>query len=284
MHVAHTLEDLRPHFGGVLIPTMGALHTGHIELIEIAARHAHDELNGAPVVVYVFVNPTQFDEKDDFDRYPRTLETDVAIAAEAGAQCVFAPPVELVYPQNESIPVGTIPDCAVNKGLEDAFRPGHFEGVCQVVRRFFKLTQCAAAVFGEKDWQQLQTVRAMSEGEGLGVTIVPGPTVREKDGLALSSRNVHLTKDERERALSISRGLRAAQQEFTVADAERAIRESVTSAGIDVNYATVRDAATLEPLPPHTTASELQAPARALTAGRLGLVRLLDNMPWPSEP
>ena len=280
MVVAHTLEQLKPHVGGVLVPTMGALHAGHVELIEIAAKHARDALGGAPVVVYVFVNPTQFDEKDDFDRYPRTLDADVAIADAAGAQCVFAPAPELVYPPDEAIPVGRIPDCAVNKGLEDAYRPGHFEGVCQVVRRFFALTQCAAAVFGEKDWQQLQTVRAMSEEEGLGVTIVPGPTVREADGLALSSRNVHLTADERERALAISQGLRAAQQERTVADAERAIRESMASAGIDVNYATVRDAATLAPLPPEMTAKELNAPARALAAGRLGLVRLLDNMGW----
>lgn len=280
MDVAHTLDELRPHFRGVLVPTMGALHAGHIELIRIARRHAHDELSGASVVVYVFVNPTQFDEKDDFDRYPRTLESDVATAGAAGADCVFAPPAELVYPPDEVIPVGRIPACAVNKGLEDAFRPGHFEGVCQVVRRFFTLTRCAAAVFGEKDWQQLQTVRAMSEDEDLGVTIIPGPTVREQDGLALSSRNVHLTKDERQRALAISRGLRAAQEARTVAEAERAIRESMTNAGIDVNYATVRNAATLEKLPPETTTADPHAPARALAAGRLGLVRLLDNMPW----
>lgn len=278
--VAHSRSELQPFTGGVLVPTMGALHEGHRALIRQARAHA-DSAGGAPVVVSVFVNPTQFDEKADFDRYPRTLKTDVVNAAEAGADCVFAPDVDVVYPPDEAIPIGTIPACARDKGLEDAFRPGHFEGVCQVVRRLFVLTRCRAAVFGEKDWQQLQTVRAMSRDERLGVEILAGPTVREADGLALSSRNVHLTPDERVRALAISRGLKAAGRAVTVGEAQRAVRESMAAAGIDVNYATVRNAETLEPLAEELRADELTSPARTLAAGRLGLVRLLDNMPWP---
>lgn len=281
MLVARTPEELTPAFGGVLIPTMGALHAGHLALIREAAAWRRGRSPTPPIVLSVFVNPTQFDEADDFARYPHDLERDVALAERAGADAVFAPPIECVYPAGEDIPTGPIPACAVGKGLEDEFRPGHFEGVCQVVRRFFGLSRCAAAVFGEKDWQQLQTARAMSRDEGLGVEVIAGATVREEDGMALSSRNVHLSPDERTRARAISRGLCAAGAEPTIADAGRALREAMADAGIDVNYATIRDARTLAPLDPGLRPADLGAPARALAAGRLGLVRLLDNAPWP---
>lgn len=281
MRIARTTGELAAAAGGVLVPTMGALHRGHLDLVRVARENASAGGRATPVVVSVFVNPTQFDDRADFARYPRDLERDADLAAEAGADIVFAPPVEVVYPPGESVPIGPIPACAVGRGLEDAHRPGHFEGVCQVVRRLFALTRCAAAVFGEKDWQQLQAVRAMSENERLGVEIIPGPTARAPDGLALSSRNIHLTPGERERARAFSRSLRSACDSATVGDAERAMRAALREAGVEINYATVRDAATLESLPAEMSAMDLTRPARALVAGRLGVVRLLDNMPWP---
>ncbi len=281
MRIARTIEELADATAGVLVPTMGALHAGHLDLVRIAREHAGTGAGRRPVIVSVFVNPTQFDDRADFARYPRDVARDAAHAAGAGADVIFAPEVEVVYPPGEVIPAGPIPACAVGRGLEDAHRPGHFEGVCQVVRRLFVLTRCVAAVFGEKDWQQLQTVRAMCENDRLGVSIIPGPTLREPDGLALSSRNVHLMHEERERARSLNLALRLAGAERTVADAERVLRETMRDAGVEVNYATVRDAATLERLPASATPGDLERPARALVAGRLGVVRLLDNMPWP---
>lgn len=281
MRIARTIEDLADMQAGALVPTMGALHAGHLDLVRIARGIAGTGAGRRPVIVSVFVNPTQFDDRADFARYPRDLARDAALAAQAGADAVFAPAVDVVYPPGADVPIGPIPDCAAGRGLEDEHRPGHFEGVCQVVRRLFVLTRCVSAVFGEKDWQQLQAVRAMSANERLGVSIIPGPTVREPDGLALSSRNVHLTPEERERARSLSRALRLAGAAETVADAERVLIETMREAGVGVNYATVRDAETLERLPASATPGDLDRPARALVAGRLGVVRLLDNMPWP---
>ena len=281
MLLARTTKDLAPVLAGALVPTMGALHEGHLALIRLARRWADARPAPSAVVVSVFVNPTQFDRADDLERYPRDLRRDADLAREAGADGVFAPTAEVVYPPGETIPVEPIPVCAHDRGLEDLYRPGHFEGVCQVVRRLFKLCQPTAAVFGEKDWQQLQTARAMSRCEALGVEILAGPTVREPDGLALSSRNAHLTPDERPRAVALSASLARAAAEPTVADAERAMRQTMSAAGIEVNYASVRDAETLAPLAPSTRADDLPRPARALVAGRLGFVRLLDNAPWP---
>ncbi len=281
MRLAHTLADLEPVHAGVLVPTMGALHEGHLALIRLAAQRAGAMSPRRPVVVSVFVNPTQFDEPDDFERYPHDLDIDMRAAGAVGADCIFAPSVDVVYPPGDTIPAEPIPAQAIDKGLEDAFREGHFLGVCQVVRRLFVLTRCAAAVFGEKDWQQLQVAQAMSVNEKLGVEIIAAPTFRESDGLAMSSRNVHLTPSERQRAASLSQALLAAGSMPTVGKAESAMKKIMAEAGVDVNYATVRDAATLEPLPREMPPSDLASPARALVAGRIGLVRLLDNMPWP---
>jgi len=241
-----------------------------------------------PVVVSIFVNPTQFNESTDFARYPRVLEEDVAACAQLGVDVVFAPAPEVVYPPDETIPVGPIPAVATEPGLEDAFRPGHFEGVCQVVRRFFVLTGAKAAVFGEKDFQQLQTVRAMVRDEGLGVEIVPVQTVRETDGLALSSRNRLLRDDDRQAALAISRALHAAGQVSDAHQAEAVMERVLVAEGrrrVQIEYAAVRDAHTLGQVEPGK-------PARALIAARVGevgasggedrTVRLLDNAPWPT--
>ncbi len=270
-------EPLGDRAGGVvLVPTMGALHDGHLALVRLGVAHAaRSGLRGC--VVSVFVNPTQFDDPADYERYARVLDEDAARCEACGAAGVYAPSAEAVYPPECPVPVPTLPDQAVGKGLEDAHRPGHFEGVCQVVRRLFDLVRPSAAVFGEKDWQQLQVVRAMSARDGLGVEILSGPTVREPDGLAMSSRNRFLKGSERGRALSLRRALDAAGRASTPAEAEAAMRRVYHEHGLgEPDYAAIRDAETLGPVVPGR-------PARAITAARVGTVRLLDNAPWPGE-
>ena len=262
----------------VLVPTMGALHSGHLDLVRQAAREA--DARGLPggAVVSVFVNPTQFNDPADYERYARVLDDDARKCADAGAAAVYAPAVEAVYPPDDPVPVPELPDQAVARGLEDAHRPMHFEGVCQVVRRLFALVRPAAAVFGEKDWQQLVVVRAMSERDGLGVEVVNGPTAREPDGLAMSSRNRFIPDRERGRALSLSRALDAACAETDPHAAEAAMRRVYGEFGIEPDYAAVRDAETLGPY-------EHGRPGRAITAagiaGATTVVRLLDNRAWP---
>ncbi|TVQ64098.1 MAG: pantoate--beta-alanine ligase [Phycisphaerales bacterium] len=273
---ADQLHELR---GCVLTPTMGGLHAGHAALVR-HARALADE-RGTSVVVSLFVNPTQFDNPADFARYPRTLDADSALCAAAGADAVFAPPVAVVYPAAAPVPAPPPPAQALGRGLEDAFRPGHFEGVCQVVRRIFDLVSPAAAVFGEKDWQQLQVVRAMTARDLPGIEIIGSPTVREPDGLAMSSRNRFLTPDERARAAGVARALCDACGAPSVHEAERAMRRTLGAAGMTIDYAVVRDAATLEPVDP-TTAPGGAGQMRALVAAHLGSVRLLDNAPWPA--
>lgn len=266
----------RPDTAGcVLVPTMGALHAGHEALIARAVREAAARGLSAGAVVSVFVNPTQFNDPADLGRYPRTLEADLAMCERLGAAAAYVPEPDDVYPPGADVPVGDLPAVATEPKLEDAHRPGHFAGVCQVVRRLFVLTRPAAAVFGEKDWQQLQVVRAMSDRESLGVEIIAEPTVREPDGLALSSRNVHLTPDERERALGISKALRAAGTEPSPGQAERTLRLILDAHAITPDYAAVRDARTLAP--PTAATREF----RMLVAAPVGKVRLLDNAPWP---
>tara|TARA_Y100001933_G_C18873495_1_gene510984 strand:+ start:146 stop:1000 length:855 start_codon:yes stop_codon:yes gene_type:complete len=265
----------------VLVPTMGALHEGHLDLVRLAASEARRRGLGGGAVVSVFVNPTQFNDPADYARYARVLEQDLAGCERAGTAVVYAPSVEAVYPGDGRVSVPALPDQALNKGLEDAHRPGHFEGVCQVVRRLFDLVRPTAAVFGEKDWQQLVTVRAMSERDGLGVEIINGPTAREPDGLAMSSRNRFLPPDQRERALSLSRALAAAGGETDPQEAEAAMRRVYTEHGIEPDYAAVRDAETLGEYVPGR-------PGRAITAagipGETTVVRLLDNAPWIGGP
>ncbi|MFI4882193.1 MAG: 4-phosphopantoate--beta-alanine ligase [Phycisphaerales bacterium JB064] len=263
--------------GGVLVPTMGALHAGHEALIRQGAAEAERRGVAAGCVVTVFVNPTQFDEKHDFERYPRVLDDDAARCEAAGASAVIAPSVEMVYPQGVDAPGPRVPSVAVEKGLEDEHRPGHFVGVAKVLVRLFALAKPAAAIFGEKDWQQLQLARALVEQEGLGIDIVGGPTVRDADGLALSSRNRFLSEAERAAAGAIPRALAAASGEVTASDAEAAMRRVL--GGLAIEYATVRRAASLERVEPGTRVGG--EPLRALIACRLGQTRLLDNAAWP---
>jgi pantoate--beta-alanine ligase len=257
------------------IPTMGALHEGHAELIRRGAELSRERgLEGC--VVSIFVNPTQFNDKADLDRYPRTLEADLAICERAGAGCVYAPRVEDIYPPDATPPVPPLPRVAAEPGLEDAHRPGHFAGVCQVVLRLFRLVQPGIACFGEKDWQQLATIAAMTSEQGLGIEVVPVETVREPDGLAMSSRNRFLTPEDRARAISISAALRAALRGTTPDEAEGIMRRELRSVGIEPEYAVVRDAATLG----RPVGDGMAGAWRALIAARVGAVRLIDNAAW----
>ena len=221
------------------------------------------------------MNPTQFGPGEDLDRYPRTLEADVAIAEAAGAQAVFAPDHETMYPTDEDVPTPALPAVATEPALEDACRPGHFAGVAQVVARLFDLTRPRFAVFGEKDYQQLRVLTAMVQDAGdrwPDLEIVPHPTVREHDGLAMSSRNASLDDSLRMRALGLYRALQIAHAAQRPATAVRMMEETLHTHGLAIDYAVVRDAQTLLPV------DDFERPTRALIAARLGDVRLIDNM------
>lgn len=280
MRIVRDIDELADLRGCVFVPTMGALHEGHLTLVREAAR-LRSAAALAPVVVSIFVNPTQFNDPKDLDRYPRTLEKDAAGCAAAGADVIFAPAVEVMYPPGAPVPVPRLPDVATQPGLEDARRPGHFAGVCQVVKRLFDLVRPASAIFGEKDWQQLQVIRAMVEQETLPIRIVAAPTVREADGLAMSSRNVFLGPQDRVRSVAINRALHDAAQQSGVSEAEAAMLTRLRESELEVEYAVVRDATSLRPLSPRSGGSP-SSPARALIAVRCGPVRLIDNAPWPN--
>ncbi|MFM9994761.1 MAG: pantoate--beta-alanine ligase [Phycisphaerales bacterium] len=260
--------------GGVLVPTMGALHDGHAALIHRAAELAGRDERGAGCVVSIFVNPAQFNDPADYERYPRTLDADLRLCEAAGASVVFAPPASVVYPPGMVVEQPLLPGVATTPGLEDAHRPGHFAGVCRVVLRLFRLLRPDAAVFGEKDWQQLQVVSAMTESLALPIRIEPHATIREADGLALSSRNRFLSADERRRAVALARALCEAAAAREPADAEDRMRRVLTRAGVEAEYAAVRDAATLD------APQAARRACRALIAVRLGGTRLIDNAPW----
>ena len=275
MHLISETADLSPFAGCCLVPTMGALHEGHAALIRQAAD------SGRPAVATIFVNPTQFAPGEDFERYPRTLEADLEIAARAGAAAVFAPSVEAIYPHGaeaarRAAEALALPPTATEPDLEDRIRPGHFAGVCGVVARLFDLCGPAAAVFGEKDFQQLRVIEQMVEAAPQrwpGLRILRGPTVREADGLAMSSRNRYLDPPEREQALGLSRALQIAHAAQHPATAERLMRETLEDHGLAIEYAVVRDSATLRPI------ADFREPTRALIAVRLPSARLIDNAP-----
>jgi pantoate--beta-alanine ligase len=270
-------ESLKVLHGCALVPTMGALHEGHASLVRRAAA------SGLPAVVTIFVNPTQFGPGEDFSKYPRTLDADLRIAEAAGAAGVFVPDAGTIYPDGVEAArraslAWPLPPAATEPGLEDAARPGHFGGVCQVVARLFDLCRPAVAHFGEKDFQQLRVITQMVEragGRWGDLRVAPGPTVRERDGLAMSSRNRYLTPDRRDTALGVYRALQMAMSAQRPATAEALMRETLEQHGFEIDYCVVRDAATLRPV------SGLETPCRALVAARLPEVRLIDNMAMP---
>jgi pantoate--beta-alanine ligase len=248
-----------------LVPTMGALHAGHTALIERAAKESDE------VVVSIFVNPLQFGPGEDYERYPRTFDADLVAAEQAGATVVFAPSVDEMYPAGRA--QITIDPGPLGSELEGASRPGHYRGVLTVVAKLFGAVRPDLAIFGEKDYQQFVLIEAMVHEFGWPVELVAAPTVREADGVALSSRNSYLKPEQRLQAVSLSRALRAgaAAAGAGAAAAEAAARDVLAAAAeVEVDYLVVRDPQ-LGPAPP-------SGPGRILVAAKVGATRLIDNM------
>lgn len=251
------------------VPTMGALHAGHHSLIEAARREC------GYVVVSIFVNPTQFAPHEDLQKYPRPLEADRRLAFGAGADLVFLPAVETVYPPGFSTYVQVD---GLSGVLEGRFRPTHFRGVTTVVLKLFQMVPADVAFFGQKDYQQQTIIRKMVAELNLPIEIRVCPTIREADGLALSSRNVYLSPDERCAALTLSRTLSLAKEELLsgnrdlVALRERMFQLLATTPRVEPDYATLVDPDTLEEV------AEVRPRLVALVAARVGLTRLIDNL------
>ena len=244
-----------------LVPTMGALHAGHLALVDRAHELADD------VIVSIFVNPTQFGANEDFDRYPRTLDADRELLA--GRAEVFAPSIDGIYPPDN--PPTMISAGPLGNWWEGASRPGHFDGVLTVVNRLFELVKPNFAVFGEKDWQQLALIRAMAAERHPDMQIVGVPTVRDADGLALSSRNRYLSAAERETAALIPAALRDIAAAGGTDESLVRAAAKLDHAGIVLDYLDVVDPVTLQPV-------RGTGPARAIIAARVGITRLIDNL------
>lgn len=275
--IVRTVADLRRATAGwraageraALVPTMGALHAGHISLVRLARERADR------VVTSIFVNPTQFAPNEDFAKYPRTFEADVEKLAAAGCDVVFAPTAQEMYKQGFATTISL--EGPAKAGLEDAFRPTHFAGVATVVAKLLIQAGPDVAIFGQKDFQQLAVIRAMARDLDLPVEIIGAPTMRESDGLAMSSRNVYLGPAERAAAPTLFATLTAcaraiaqgAAYEPTLAEG----RARIEAAGFQLDYLELRDAVTLAPADPAG-----DGPLRLLVAARIGATRLIDNV------
>ena len=277
MDIIRKVEELRARVDSArgegktvgLVPTMGALHDGHLSLVERARRE--NDL----VVVSVFVNPTQFNNPADLATYPRTEEADAALLEKAGVDIVFMPSVEEVYPEPDTRVFDLGPVAEV---MEGAMRPGHFNGVAQIVSKLFAMVRPDRAYFGEKDFQQIAVIRRMVELEGFDLEIVDCPIKRADDGLALSSRNVRLTPEQREIAPAIHRTLLSSvdwAKDHTVAETERYVVETVNSfPHMEVEYFTIVDPATMQPIK-----EWLPVSVGCITV-YCGDVRLIDNIKY----
>jgi pantoate--beta-alanine ligase len=271
VRLLRTFGEVRASRSGslALVPTMGFLHEGHLSLIEAAGELAET------VVVSLFVNPLQFDQADDLARYPRALDRDAGLAEAAGADILFAPGVSEMYPLEPATRVSVAP---LTVEMEGAHRRGHFEGVATVVAKLFAGLQPDVALFGRKDAQQLAVLSRMAADLSFPVRVVGYPTVRESDGLALSSRNVLLSPAERKSAVAISRGLLAAAAAVAAGERVGVALEGVVAAevvgagGLDLEYAALADAATATRIP------ALDRPAFLAVAVRAGAIRLIDNV------
>ena len=280
MLVARTVAEFRAGRGGVaaplgLVPTMGYLHEGHLALVEAARGEC------ATVAASIFVNPTQFGPNEDFERYPRDESRDLELLEAAGADLVLLPPVEEVYPLGDATRVRVEGLTAV---LEGERRPGHFEGVTTVVAKLFAIVQPDRAYFGEKDGQQLRVIRRMTRDLLMAVEIVGCPTVREPDGLALSSRNVYLSAEERAQAPALHAGLAAAAAAFAdgardAASLRRIVRERIETQPLgvealgEIDYVSLADSETLEEIE-----GAVERPALLSLAVRFSGARLIDNV------
>ncbi len=281
--VVTTRVGLRPHLAAArvagktigLVPTMGALHAGHMSLVERSRRECDY------TVATIFVNPTQFGPNEDFSRYPRTLDADLTLLANASVDLVFAPDTAEMYPAGNStlVEVGQ-----VSEPLEGQFRPGHFRGVSTIVLKLFQLIPADVAYFGQKDFQQSLVIRRMVEDLNLPIAIRVCPIVREPDGLAMSSRNRYLSLDERRRALALSQSLQVARELVRRGTQDpavilRAMSNTIAAAGgIRVDYVTLVNPQTLEPV------TKVDRPTAALVAAWVGITRLIDNELLTSEP
>lgn len=278
MNVLRTIDECRDWRAraGVLalVPTMGALHAGHLSLVAEARRHARQ------VVVSLFVNPTQFGPREDFTKYPRPIEDDLALCRDAGVDAVFAPAADDLYAPGPRVTVD-LPD--LTTVLEGKHRPGHFQGVCQIVSKLFNVVQPQTACFGKKDFQQLRVISAMTTALNFPIQIVGCPTVREPDGLAMSSRNRYLSPDQRARGLSISRALFLAGEAFDggARQASRLVtimQRTLLDVGklghvpLSIDYVACVDPLTLRPV------EQIDGPVVCCIAARVGETRLIDNV------
>jgi pantoate--beta-alanine ligase len=281
MNVVETISECREQRAKLgrlaLVPTMGALHAGHLSLIRRARQLAEH------VAVSIFVNPTQFGPREDFTKYPRPIESDLAKCREAGVELVFNPSTDQMYPSGGASVDVVIDLPALSSVLEGKHRPGHFRGVCQVVGKLFNIVQPNVAIFGQKDFQQLRILTAMAEALNWPVEVVGATTVREPDGLAMSSRNQYLSADERERALAISRALGLAQGELKagVRQTNRLIatmQNTLLDMGnlgripVSIDYVAAVDPMTLKPV------ETVSGPTVLAIAARVGNTRLIDNV------
>jgi pantoate--beta-alanine ligase len=279
MNVVRTIADARTERRRLervaLVPTMGALHAGHLSLIEEAKKHFPQ------VAVSIFVNPTQFGPREDFLKYPRPLEEDLAKCETAGVDFVFNPQPDEMYRPGAPDIVIDLP--SISSVLEGKHRPGHFKGVCQIVAKLFNILTPDAACFGQKDFQQLRIITAMTEALDWPIEIIGCPTLRDPDGLAMSSRNQYLSPDERQRALSIYRALTQAKQQVSegIRQANRLLATmqnmllDVGSLGripVSIDYVAAVDPITLKPV------ESITGPTVLATAARVGMTRLIDNV------
>jgi pantoate--beta-alanine ligase len=275
--IVRTVPALRRAINGLrakkattaLVPTMGALHDGHVSLVRLAKRRA------AKVIVSIFVNPTQFAPTEDFSSYPRTWKADVAKLTAEGVDLIWNPDVKTMYPDGFATRI--LPDGPATVGLEDRFRPHFFGGVATVVGKLFTQVRPDFAIFGEKDFQQLRVVTRMARDLDLGVKVVGVPTVRERDGLAMSSRNVYLSPEQRDAAPTLYRAMKESAKRLRGGDDIEAAMaggaELIAGAGFAVDYFEVRHAETLAPI-----TSVKDGPMRILVAAKIGKTRLIDNV------
>ena len=282
MKLVHTIQELRAELdiqrkaGKKIgfVPTMGALHEGHASLVRRAV--AENEI----VVVSVFVNPTQFNDKNDLLKYPRTLEADCELLEKEGATYVFAPSVEEVYPEPDTRQFSYAP---LDTVMEGKYRPGHFNGVCQVVSKLFMMVEPDKAYFGEKDFQQLAIIREMVKQMNFPLEIVGCPIVREADGLALSSRNARLSEKERLQALSISKTLFQSKEyaaTHTVEETQKFVEDGIAAAeGLELEYFELVDGTTLQKI---STWDETNYAVGCITV-YCGEVRLIDNIKYKEQ-
>lgn len=279
MKVIHTIEDLQAGLSVLkaqgkkvgLVPTMGALHAGHASLVKRSVNE------NDVTVVSVFVNPTQFNDKNDLVKYPRTLEADCKLLEDCGATLVFAPSVEEMYPEPDTRQFSYAP---LDTVMEGAFRPGHFNGVCQIVSKLFDAVKPHRAYFGEKDFQQLAIIREMVRQMKFDLEIVGCPIVREEDGLALSSRNARLSSDERENALNISRTLfksRTFAATHSVSETQKMVEDAIAAApGLRLEYFEIVDGNTLQKVDNWNQTSYVVGCITVFC----GDVRLIDNIKY----